>query len=163
MNRSHIPPVKKASVDEKPNKKKIRILQVLLIVSSLMFTYGVAGVAYTLMSNHSHASFSVDLGKPVFTTIIPGSTNRTVANFTVRALNTGQSTLSNLFVNVTLDQHPNGTFTLNSQAPNGGDTQWILEGPFSLAANQAILFRFTLNDSGTFGYYDIDASVVQLS
>ncbi len=63
MNRSHIPTLQKASVEEKPNKKKIRILQVLLIVSSLMFTYGVAGVAYTLMSNHSHAYYS-RLDKP---------------------------------------------------------------------------------------------------
>ncbi len=163
MNRTHIPTGPKETVEEKPNKRKIRILQVVLILSTIIFTYGVGGAVYSLISNHSHASFSVDLGKPVFSTIIPGSTNRTEANFTVRVLNTGPSTLSNLFVNVTLDQHPNGTFTLNNQAPNGGDTQWILDGPFSLAPNQAMLFSFTLNDSGTFGYYDIDASVVQLS
>ncbi len=141
--------------------RKIRLLRVALIVSTVLLVYGLAGAAYTLMSNHSHVSFSFDLGKPVFTSIIPGATDKTTVNFTVRALNTNPSSLSNLFVNVTLDQHPNGTFTLNGLAPNGGDTQWLLDGPFTLGTNQAMLFSFTLNYGGSFGYYDIDATVVQ--
>jgi len=146
---------------EKRLKRRIRLLKIGLILSTVLLVYGAAGATYTLMSNHSHASFSFDLGKPVLTTIMPGSTNSTTVSFTVRALNTGASSIANLFVNVTLDEHPDGTFTLNGLVPNGGDTQWIVDGPFTLGSNQAMLFSFTLNYGGSFGYYDIDATVVQ--
>jgi len=161
MSGSHIPTRIPAVVEETPPKRKIRILQVILVLSLIMMAYAVSGAVYTLVSNHSHSSFSVDLGQPVFTTVIPGGTDLTVANFTVRAFNTRSSLLSNLFVNITLDNHPNGTFTLNGiGSPN---YQWIMDGPFSLNSNEAMLFQFSLNYHSTFGFYDIDASVVQLS
>lgn len=145
---------------------KINICRVALVIGTIIFCYGVSGAIYTLVSNHQHVSFSFNTGPPVLVAIIPGTSNLTAANFTLRVFNTKSSSLSNLFVNITLDSHPNSTgggFVLNTvSALNQTNPQWIVDGPFSLGTNQQTSFFFTFRYSGIFGFYDIDASVVQL-
>ena len=146
--------------------KKVLLLKSILFVSIALFSYGVAGVTYTLISNHSHSSFSWSIGTTVVLLTIPGTTNASDVNFTLKALNTGSTQLNNLWVNVTIDEHPNSTgqsFILNNViALNQTNPQWIVDGPFSLGSNEAKSFSFDFRFSGVFGFYDIDATILRL-
>jgi len=158
----------KESFEEKRIRKKIKFLRILLVLFVFVFAYGVSGAVYTLMSNHAHVSFSFDTGKPIFAVIIPGATNVSAVNFTVRVMNTNSAVMQNLFINITIDQHPpNATMTsfqLNGiPAANQFNPQWIANGPFSLDPNKPLDFSMIFGYSGLFGYYDIDASILQLS
>lgn len=143
---------------------KIRILQVLLICSVTLFAASVSGLVYVLVSNHAKVSFSFNGGSPIQVQLIPGTTNITAANFTVKALSTSSTIMNNLWINVTIDSHPNSTgtsFRLNGViALNQQNPQWIMD-PFSLNPNQAQSFNFTFTYSGVFGFYDIDTTVLQ--
>src|SRR5690349_16150035 len=154
--------------EEKRIKRKIKFLRILLVLLVPLLAFSVSGAVYTLVSNHSHVSFSFNTGTPVFASITPGSTSLTVVNFTVNAFSTLGNTVNNLFVNITIDNHPpsqNSTsFKLNGvPALNQTNPQWIVDGPFSLAPNQSIGFSETFTYSGIIGFYDIDASILQLS
>jgi hypothetical protein len=145
---------------------KIRLLQALLLVGIASFSFGVSGAIYTLISNHAKISFSFNAGLPVTLLLTGSSSNLTDANFTLKALNTGSSQLNNLFVNVSIDEHPNSTgqsFALNKViALSQTNPQWITDGPFSLNSNEAKSFSFDFNFSGVFGFYDIDATILRL-